>query len=78
MKAQLLGLALLAGVANAQSFRPIPTLAANIDDGEKILPTIMNNSAPDPQASCPGYVAKHVRTTKAGVDARLYLAGEVA
>jgi len=76
MKTQLLALALLAGVANAESFRPIPTLAANIDDGQKLLPTIMNNSAPDPQASCPGYVAKHVRTTKAGVDARLYLAGE--
>jgi len=76
MKLQLLGAALLAGVANAQSFRPIPTLSANINDGEKLLPTIMNNSAPDPQASCPGYVAKHIRTTKSGVDARLYLDGK--
>ncbi|KAF3936925.1 Alpha-glucosidase [Dactylella cylindrospora] len=76
MMLPLLGTALLAGVASAQSFRPIPTLPAGIDDGEKLLPTIMNNSAPDPQASCPGYLLKNLRTTRSGVDARLYLAGK--
>ncbi|KAK6544286.1 hypothetical protein TWF694_000988 [Orbilia ellipsospora] len=78
MKVQSVGAALLAGVATcaAESFRPIPTLPASIDNGENILPTIMNNSAVDAQAVCPGYKLMHMRETKSGVDARLYLAGK--
>ncbi|KAF3922008.1 Alpha-glucosidase [Dactylellina cionopaga] len=76
MKVQSFGAALLAGVASAQSFRPIPTLSPNIDNGEKILPTILNNSAIDAQTVCPGYKLMHLRETKSGVDARLYLAGK--
>ncbi|EWC46792.1 hypothetical protein DRE_04037 [Drechslerella stenobrocha 248] len=76
MRLQSLGVGLLACAATAQTLKPMPTLPAGIDNGEKILPTIMNSSAPDPQVSCPGYQLKHVRQTDVGIDARLYLAGK--
>ncbi|KAF3902501.1 Alpha-glucosidase [Orbilia brochopaga] len=75
MKVQYLGLGLL-GVATAQSLKPMPTLSPGIDNGENILPTIMNNSAIDPQKSCPGYLLKDVQKTASGINARLSLRGK--
>ncbi|KAJ6261012.1 Alpha-glucosidase [Drechslerella dactyloides] len=76
MKFQSLGLGLLAGVAAGQSLKPMPTLPAGIDNGENILPTIMNNSARNPQTSCPGYLLKNLHKTASGIDATLSLRGK--
>jgi len=61
--------------ASPTSWRSIPTLPSNIDQGRKLLANLEDPKAKDAQKLCPGYTATNVRNSPGGLSARLRLAG---
>lgn len=57
------------------SFRAIPTLPSDIDNGANLIPNIFDPQAINPQSVCPGYVASNLVKTAYGLTADLTLAG---
>ncbi|KAF2716784.1 glycoside hydrolase family 31 protein [Polychaeton citri CBS 116435] len=67
----------LAGLASGQSATPtriLPTLAPQDNTAPSLTPTILDPTAPDPQA-CPGYIASNVVQSGHGFTADLTIAG---
>ena len=56
-------------------YTPIPTLNASVNAAPSLVPNIMDNTAPDAQAVCPGYKASNFVATDHGYTADLDLAG---
>lgn len=61
--------------ASPTSWRSIPTLPSDIDQGKKLLANLEDPNAKDAQKLCPGYTATNVRNSPGGLSARLVLAG---
>ncbi|RYP78902.1 hypothetical protein DL771_000287 [Monosporascus sp. 5C6A] len=51
------------------------TVPANANEGQPVIPNIIDPQAVDPQSVCPGYRAVNVETTANGLTADLILAG---
>ncbi|KAK9416263.1 putative alpha-glucosidase [Seiridium unicorne] len=51
------------------------TVPAAADEGQPVIPNIIDPQAVDPQAVCPGYTASNVAETSNGITADLSLAG---
>nr|OQO24766.1 hypothetical protein B0A51_07791 [Rachicladosporium sp. CCFEE 5018] len=72
--AALLGALLLVNAQTSTSERVLSTLSTQINAAPSLTPTILDNSAPDPQA-CPGYKASNVANNAQGFTADLTIAG---
>ena len=57
------------------SAAPTPILPSAINYAPSVTPNVMDMSAPDAQAECPGYKAANVEETDSGLTADLTLAG---
>ncbi|KAI1074897.1 glycoside hydrolase family 31 protein [Whalleya microplaca] len=55
---------------------PVFTISEDADDGQPVIPNIIDPLAVDPQSVCPGYKASNVEETSNGLTADLTLAGE--
>jgi hypothetical protein len=61
--------------STATSFRPLFTVPTDADQGQNILPNIMDPQAVNVQDVCPGYTASGVKETANGFTADLNIAG---
>ncbi|KAI7521365.1 hypothetical protein KC316_g19553, partial [Hortaea werneckii] len=74
--------ALLAWTVSAQkpqfppAFPPTPALPSSINYAPSVTPNVLDVTAPNAQAECPGYRASNIMKTQTSLTADLLLAGE--